>query len=274
MSGPQSPYAGGDAQRAYSYPDRANVKMSEALRVLDEGVHPLVIHSSQILAVALLITAVINHLPKITHADLIELWHSLQIDVAYAFLLTIVAVFLFTYYALRHPRPVYLIDFATWQLPKRDDDGSLHATAKFFRETVSQCGNFDDGSVEFQMKLFERNQISEHCYFPPGIREYRKGECPFDFSMEAARKEFETVVFSTCDELFARTGVKPTDVRARLPSSRSTAAASPPPGTCCARDRSHAPAPRRTRLAPRAHRLTSWWSTARCSTRRPRSLRS
>nr|AAW34167.1 beta-ketoacyl-CoA synthase [Diacronema lutheri] len=212
MAAPTSPYGAESPRAAYAYPERANVKMSEALRVLDEGVHPLVIHSSQILAAALLVTAAVNHFPKITVADLAEIWRSLQIDVAYAFALTAVAVLLLGYYALRHPRPVYLVDFATWQLRDDKDDGSLSATSDFFRSTITDCGNFCDESVDFQMKLFERNQISERCYFPPGIRAYRKGERDFDFSMAAARKEFETVVFTTVDELLAKTGVKPRDI--------------------------------------------------------------
>lgn len=214
---PTSPYGKHSGKAAYAYPERANVKMSEALRVLDEGVHPLVIHSSQMLAVALLVTAAVNHFPKITATDLLEIWRSvqLQVDVAYAFALTALALLLLLYYALRHPRPVYLVDFATWQLPAGEDDGSLCATADFLRRTVTECGRFSGEAVDFQMKLFERNQISERCYFPPGIRGYRKGERDFDFSMAAARKEFETVVFATVDDLFAKTGCKPTDVRAR-----------------------------------------------------------
>lgn len=244
---PSSPYGRQSGRAAYSYPERANVKMSEALRVLDEGVHPLVIHSSQILAAALLVTAAVNHFPKITITDLVEIWHSLQmqIDVAYAFALTAVSVLLLLYYALRHPRPVYLVDFSTWQLPKKQDDGSLCATSDFFRTTVTECGQFSKDSVEFQMKLFERNQISERCYFPPGIRGYLKGKRDFDFSMAAARKEFETVVFSTVDDLLAKTGVKPTDVRAACVARAHTSSRAPPPmaaaGFCrrqrCARAR-------------------------------------
>ncbi|KAJ1628057.1 FAE1/Type III polyketide synthase-like protein-domain-containing protein, partial [Pavlovales sp. CCMP2436] len=209
---PQSPY--GPRKDGPLWPQRADVKMSEALRVLDEGVHPLVIHSSQILAVALLITAAINHFPKITLPNLLVLWRSLQIDVVYAFALTLGGLLLLAYYTLRRAAPVYLVDFETWQVAKGEDDKSLHATEAFFRETVSKCGEFDPASVEFQMKLFALNQISEQCYFPPGIRGYKKDEVPFDFSMAAARAEFEMVIFSTVDALLAKTGVKPKDVRA------------------------------------------------------------
>lgn len=227
---PLSPYAGGSARDAYTYPGRTHVKMREALRVLDEGVHPLVIRSTQILAVALLMAAAVIHAPKVTVDDLVELRNSLHLEVVYTASFTLVAGFFFTVYALRRPRPVYLVDFATWRMPREEDDGRLCATADFFRETVTECGNFTKESVDFQMKLFERNQISDKCYFPPGIRDYKKGECEFDFSMAAARTEFERVIFSTCDELFSKTRTKPSDVSLGARAPRRTQRARHPRG--------------------------------------------
>jgi len=197
---------------AYKYPGRTNVKMREALRVLDEGVHPLVIRSTQILAVVLLVAAVSIHVPKITLDDMRSLYASLQIDEVYATAYTLVAGFLLTVYFLRKPATVYLLDFAVWKPPTPEEDESLRATTEFFQRTIETCGHFTDESVRFQMKLSGLNQISDKGYFPPGVVHYRKGEKDFDFSMAAARAEFEYVVFKACDDLFDKTGVKPSDI--------------------------------------------------------------
>lgn len=99
-------------------------------------------------------------------------------------------------------RRVYLVDFAVYQPPEE-----LHCTKRMFVESTFASGNFTREECEFQRRLVERGGIGDRTYFPRGI-------CanPPVTTMAYAREECEMVFTGCMDELFARTGVKPTEI--------------------------------------------------------------
>jgi len=127
-----------------------------------------------------------------------EFWQSITlVSSAFAAFVAVITV-----YILRKGRPVYLVDFTTFQPP--DEEKVPH---DFFMEQTVYSGFFDEESVDFQRKLLYRTGLGNETYFPKGIMSR-----PIKVDMEAAREEAEEVMSGCIEELFKRTGVKPTDI--------------------------------------------------------------
>jgi 3-ketoacyl-CoA synthase len=69
-------------------------------------------------------------------------------------------------------------------------------------------GRYSEQSLDFQQKILERSGIGDNTYLPQVML-----ELPPRLSMKEARQEAKTVMCSALDELFAKTGVKPKDIR-------------------------------------------------------------
>lgn len=110
-----------------------------------------------------------------------------------------VAVVLLTSLYFTRKRPVYLVDFATFQPPDE-----LKITIPWFCERTAKVPGFTQESIDFQVKLAPRTGLGDETYFPEGIK-----AVPFDLSMQKAREEAEMVLSGCMDELFAKTGLKP-----------------------------------------------------------------
>jgi hypothetical protein len=60
---------------------------------------------------------------------------------------------------------------------------------------------FTDESLVFQEKILTRSGLGQKTYLPPAVA--CTPPCP---SMQAAREEFETIMFSTVQDLLDKTG--------------------------------------------------------------------
>ena len=97
-------------------------------------------------------------------------------NLLYAVSMTLVVCFFLFAYFLRRKRPVYLVDFTVLEPPEH-------------------------------LKVLYRTGIGEETYFPPGIHAF-----PPEMTIEQARNEAEIAMFTVLDELFLKTGVKPSEI--------------------------------------------------------------
>jgi len=131
-------------------------------------------------------------------ADSKYFWRTLTMSLGgFAFFCTVVTV-----YILKKGRPVYLLEFATFQ--PADENKIPHE--RFMEKTI-KSGFFDEEAVEFQRKLLYRTGLGEETYFPPGVLAN-----PPELTMQRAREEADLVMSGCLEELFRRTGIKPTDI--------------------------------------------------------------
>ena len=103
---------------------------------------------------------------------------------------------------MSRPRVVYLIDFACYKPPE-----NLKLSRQAFMDHIRSIGKFNEASLEFQGKAMERSGMGEETYLPPAVLAN-----PPIATMKEARGEAEMVMFSTIDELFEKTKVRPKDV--------------------------------------------------------------
>ncbi|GMH22521.1 hypothetical protein Nepgr_024364 [Nepenthes gracilis] len=105
-------------------------------------------------------------------------------------------------YWAKGPKPVYLVDFACY---KPADDRKM--SVESFLKMTEECGGFEEETVRFQKRVATRSGLGDETYFPRGITSN-----PPDLTMKQARSEAVTVIFSTLDALFEKTGVKPEEI--------------------------------------------------------------
>ncbi|CAN6221729.1 unnamed protein product [Urochloa humidicola] len=109
-----------------------------------------------------------------------------------------------TVYLLLRPRAVYLVDYACFRT-----GSNCRVPFSTFLEHAKQVPVLDERSIRFMTKLLERSGLGEETSLPPAhhyIPTYKY--CTLD----AARGEVDLVVFGAIDDLFAKTGVRPSDI--------------------------------------------------------------
>uniref|UniRef100_A0A7C9EQH9 3-ketoacyl-CoA synthase n=1 Tax=Opuntia streptacantha TaxID=393608 RepID=A0A7C9EQH9_OPUST len=111
-------------------------------------------------------------------------------------------LFVLGLYWARRPRPVYLVDFACY---KPEDERKMSVDS--FLKMTENCGAFEDETVDFQKRIAVRSGLGDETYFAKGITSQ-----PPDLSMDSARAEAQSVIFSTIDALFEKTGTRPEDI--------------------------------------------------------------
>eukprot|EP01114_Cavostelium_apophysatum_P006083 TRINITY_DN1729_c0_g1_i1.p1 TRINITY_DN1729_c0_g1~~TRINITY_DN1729_c0_g1_i1.p1 ORF type:complete len:498 (-),score=107.14 TRINITY_DN1729_c0_g1_i1:44-1537(-) len=114
----------------------------------------------------------------------------------------VVLIFLCAVYLLKKGRPVYLMQFTTYQPP---DD--LKVPYDVFMAKSRNAGFFTPEDLDFQEKLLVRTGLGQETYFPKGILVE-----PPNLSMEKAREEAEMVLTGCLDQLFKSTHIKPKDI--------------------------------------------------------------
>lgn len=111
-------------------------------------------------------------------------------------------LFVLGLYWARRPRPVYLVDFACY---KPEDDRKMSVDS--FLKMTENCGAFEEKTVDFQTRIARRSGLGDETYCAKGITSQ-----PPDLSMDSARAEAQSVIFSTIDALFEKTGTRPEDI--------------------------------------------------------------
>lgn len=202
---------GDEPVKSYWYPDRAAdiVEVNLGYKAYSR-VYRLLYLSLIPLTLVLLNSAFQNE-------SFASLRHELQADIMHEFVnkpaemwlmsfLAVGAVVAFivltVIYFAKKARPVYLMQFTTYQPP--DECKIPH---DLFMEKSAKSGFFDQESLDFQSKLLYRTGLGNETYFPPGILAE-----PPSLTMENARKEAEMVLTGCLDELFKTTHIKPRDI--------------------------------------------------------------
>lgn len=99
---------------------------------------------------------------------------------------------------MRRARAVYLVECTCF----RTTPGIRVPTSTFVEHSHLMPHLFDGGSVSFMARLLERSGLGEESCLPAVLSR----------SLEAFLEEAELVVFSTVDELFAKTSLTPADI--------------------------------------------------------------
>ncbi|TKW20854.1 hypothetical protein SEVIR_4G117200v4 [Setaria viridis] len=123
----------------------------------------------------------------------------LSVRHAHLFLVTFLPIGLGTLYLMHRPRSVYLLDYACFR--HTFDCRTPMAT---FVEHAHQMASFDDKSIHFMKRMLENSGLGDQTYLPPNTH-----YIPPTYTLSDARDEAEQVIFSSIDDLFAKTGISP-----------------------------------------------------------------
>ncbi|CAO2830015.1 unnamed protein product [Amaranthus hypochondriacus] len=110
-------------------------------------------------------------------------------------------IFIFIIHHISRPHTVYLVDYSSYRPPT-----ILRVPFPSFVEH-SRINVNDNKSVDFQMKILGRSGLGDETCLPPAIH-----YIPPNPTIDAAREEAKTIIFSCLDKLFSNTGLKPKDV--------------------------------------------------------------
>jgi len=97
-------------------------------------------------------------------------------------------------------RPIYLLDFATFQPP--EDWKVSHADIS---RVAQRDGNYTEDSIEFMERLLTRSGTGNATHWPPGLIEGKK-------STEMARLETEVVLTGCVEDVLRKTKLKAKDI--------------------------------------------------------------
>lgn len=136
-----------------------------------------------------------------------ELWRKVWDEATYdlATVLAFLAVLAFTIsvYIMSRPRPIYLIDFATYKPPEE-----LKVSKAEFIDLARKSGKFDEESLAFQSRLLAKSGIGDESYMPRCVFQ-PDANCA---TMKEGRAEASAAMFAALDELFDKCRVRPKDV--------------------------------------------------------------
>lgn len=102
--------------------------------------------------------------------------------------------------------PVYLQSFATFKAPE-----SWRVTHDQIIEMMRLQGCFTEDSIDFMKRLIVRSGTGQNTAWPPGIVQCLHGK-KTDRSIEASRKEAETVIFDVVDKALKKAQLSPQDI--------------------------------------------------------------
>lgn len=112
------------------------------------------------------------------------------------------------WYIARHHHPVYLVDFMTFEPPE-----SWRLTHDQLMTCMQRQRCFTQESIFFLKRILEKSGTGQQTAWPPGItRCLRDNSKTADQSVEAARKESETVICDVVKGCLSRTNTAPSDV--------------------------------------------------------------
>ncbi len=103
--------------------------------------------------------------------------------------------------------PTYMLSFSTFKAP--DSWKVSHA------EIIQMMRNqkcFNDDSIKFMERLLERSGTGQSTAWPPGIVQCLEPDKETDRSVEASRKEAETVIFDIVESALKKAKVHPKEV--------------------------------------------------------------
>lgn len=111
-------------------------------------------------------------------------------------------------WAIRRENPIYCLSFATFKAPqewKVDHEEIIEMMRR------KKC--FTDESIGFMEKILERSGTGPATAWPPGIvQSLHREDGKADASIEASRKEAETVIFDIVEQALKKADVKPKEI--------------------------------------------------------------
>lgn len=107
---------------------------------------------------------------------------------------------------LRMDNPTYLLAFSTFKAPK-----SWRVSHEQIIEMMRRHKCFTQDSLDFMDRLLVRSGTGQSTAWPPGIVQCLHGKEP-DRSIEASRKEAETVIFEIVESAMKKAKIGPEDI--------------------------------------------------------------
>lgn len=178
-----------------------SLRSSVKLKYVKLGYQYLVNHVLTFLLVPIMAGIGIEIL-KLGPEEIVNVLRSVQFDVVQVLCTTFFIIFIGTVYFMSKPRSVYLVDFACYKPPV-----TCRVPFSTFMEHSRMILKDSPKSVDFQMRILERSGLGEETCLPPAIH-----YIPPNPTMEDARGEAETVIFSSIENLMNKTGLKPKDI--------------------------------------------------------------
>lgn len=110
------------------------------------------------------------------------------------------------WYLTHKEKPVYLLDFATFEPPD-----SWKLSAEQILDIMRRQGCFTSDSIDFLSRMLTQSGCGPSTAWPPGTVQCLEGK-EADRSAEAARKESETVMFTIVSDLLKKTNTDPKSI--------------------------------------------------------------
>jgi len=119
---------------------------------------------------------------------------------------TMALLALLIWYVNHREKPVYLIDFTTWEPPE-----SWKLSHEQLMKAMEFQGCFTEESLEFLRRMLTQSGVGPATAWPPGIVQCLDGS-PTDRSVHAARSESEVIMFDIVERLLKKTKTKAIDI--------------------------------------------------------------
>jgi 3-ketoacyl-CoA synthase len=134
--------------------------------------------------------------------------HGLASDLFSPAVKTTALLLLVSFWWLQRQKPVYLLSYATFKAPT-----SWKLSHDDIIEIMRRQRCFTEDSLGFLQKILERSGTGPATAWPPGIVQCLKdGTAKADRSIEASRKEAESVIFDVVEKALEKANVKPRDI--------------------------------------------------------------
>jgi len=118
---------------------------------------------------------------------------------------TFLAIIIMVLY-LRMDNPTYLLAFSTFKAP-----ASWRVSHEQIIEMMKHQECFTDDSLDFMKRLLVRSGTGQSTAWPPGIVQSLHGKKP-DRSIEASRREAETIIFDIVESAMKKANVTPEEI--------------------------------------------------------------
>jgi len=119
---------------------------------------------------------------------------------------TMVLLALIIWYITRREKPVYLLDFSTFEPPE-----SWKVSYDDLIEIMRRQECFTEESIDFMNRMLERSGCGPSTAWPPGILQCLQGK-KADRSVEGARAESKTVICDCVKSVLTKLNIHPRDV--------------------------------------------------------------
>ncbi|KAL6605810.1 hypothetical protein ACP70R_041463 [Stipagrostis hirtigluma subsp. patula] len=165
---------------------------------LSKALFQLVVNNFIIVVSVLLATIILLKAAELSRPSKHLAWlHAVR--QAHLVLVIFISIVFRTLYVMCRPRSVYLVDYACFR-----HTSNCRTSRASFLEHVRNTPSIDEESIQFMMRMLEHSGIGDQTYLPPASH-----YIPPHHALDEARNEAEQVIFSSIDDLFAKTNTNP-----------------------------------------------------------------